>query len=421
MDKKAVPEKVPARAWLVLVGVYLLSVSAAMFWFSPPPIAGAIIGAYIAPMGVENIQGTFGTLMNYLAWAALIGAVCASFMLNKIGIKWTIIIAGILLIAGNVLAATSGINFDMLVASRWVGGFGVGLVGASASTAISMWFPESRRGVAISIWATWVPVAMLIGFNVIGNIALASDVHNMWWIIGAITVVAFIICLVFYKAPEGGSISVARTPYLQGLKHLKSRQAIAMLVCFFLYTYLSNIFTTYNSTYFTNVLQLDTAVANLCASGAFSFAVTAPIFGMILDKIPGNKKYLMIVVGSAIEIVAICLAFRSMGTAHLAVLTVAIALGNVLLVSSIRPLMPGVVAKGGYTAVSCAMSSIVFLGFFGQVFTSFFGSVADATSWTSAAMMVGLPVAIVMLVTALLCYPPKPKAEAEAGAEQAAQ
>lgn len=400
-------QKAPARAWLVLIGVYLLSVSAAMFWFSPPAVAGGIIGAYIVPMGVENIQGTFGTLMNYLAWSALVGAICASFMLNKIGIKWTIVIAGILMIAGNAIAALSGIDFNMLVASRWIGGFGVGVVGASASTAISMWFPDSRRGVAISIWATWVPVAMLVGFNIIGTFALSTDVHNMWWIVGAITLVAFVICLVVYRAPEGGSISVERTPYLQGLKHLKSRQAIAMLVCFFFYTFLSNIFTTYNSTYFTNVLQLDAALANLCASGAFSFAITAPLFGMILDRIPGNKKYLMIVVGSAIEILAICLAFRDMSSLHLGILTASIALGNVLLVSSIRPLMPGVVAKGGYTAVSCAMSSIVFLGFFGQVFTSVFGQVADATSWTSAAMMIGLPIAVVMFVAALFCNPPK--------------
>lgn len=410
MGNSAEKGKVPVRAWLVLVGLYLLSVSAAMFWFSPPPIAGAVIGAYLVPAGVENIQGTFGTLMNNLAWSALVGAICASFMLNKIGIKWTVIIAGVLLIAGNAIAAASGVDFTILSVSRWVGGFGVGLMGASASTCISLWFPDSHRGVAVSIWATWVPVAMLIGFNIFGNIALSTDVHNMWWIVGGFTLVSFIVFFAVYRDPDGSSISIERTPYLEGLKHLKSRQAIAMLVCFFMYTYLSNIFTTYNSTYFTNILQLDAGLANLCASGAFSFAITAPLFGIILDKIPSNKKYLMIVVGTVLEIVAICLAFREMSMLHLGLLTAAIALGNVLLVSSIRPLMPGVVAKGGYTAVSCAMSSIVFLGFFGQVFTSFFGTAADSLGWTSAAMMVGLPVAIVMLLTALLCYPSKVKA-----------
>lgn len=400
-------QKVPARAWWVLVGVYLLSVSAAMFWFSPPPVASAVIGMYIVPMGTDNVQGTFGTLMNYLAWAALVGAVVASYLLNKIGIRWVLVLSGALLTVANAMAGASGVDFDILIASRWVGGAGVGLVGASASTAISMWFPDNRRGVAISIWATWVPVAMLIGFNVIGNFALSTDVHNMWWAICVITVLAFVICLVVYRAPEGGSISVERTPYLQGLKYLRSRQAIAMLVCFFLYTFLSNIFTTYNSTYLSDVLQLDAGLANFCASGAFSFAVTAPLFGVILDKIPSNRKYLMIVVGTVIEIAAICLAFREMSMLHLGVMTACIAIGNVLLVASIRPLMPGVVAQGGYTAVSCAMSSIVFLGFFGQVFTSVFGNVADASGWTSAAMAIGLPIAILMLVAGLFCYPPK--------------
>ena len=55
--------KSPGYAWAILGIVYLLSVTAAMLWFSAPPMAQDIIGTYIVQLGPENINANFGMLM----------------------------------------------------------------------------------------------------------------------------------------------------------------------------------------------------------------------------------------------------------------------------------------------------------------------------------------------------------------------
>ena len=46
-DKKsegAAQAKTQPYAWVILISVFLLSISAALFWLSPPPLAQPIIG-----------------------------------------------------------------------------------------------------------------------------------------------------------------------------------------------------------------------------------------------------------------------------------------------------------------------------------------------------------------------------------------
>ncbi|WP_165054219.1 MULTISPECIES: nitrate/nitrite transporter [unclassified Adlercreutzia] len=407
-SRKDVGSKTQPYAWVILVAVFLLSVSAALFWFSPPPLAQPIIGTYIVQLGPENIQANFGALMSNLAWAALAAALVAMVVQNKIGIKWVMVLAGAFLLAGNVIAATSGSDYNLLVASRFVGGIGVGFAGCSATTAVSIWFADDRRALAMAIWATWVPVAMLVGYNLIAPFAMNGDVHMMWIIIGGITAVAFLLMLFAYRMPTGGQISTKTTSLKSGFKWLAQRQVIALLVCFFLYTYVSNVFVTYNVTFFTDTevgMGIDPALASLVASVVSAFGITAPLFGAISDRIQKNRKYLMIVAGAAFYVGACLLAYKDWGMIAFAAFLVCVALANALLVATIRPMMPALVARGGVTAVTLGMSAIVFLGFFGQVFTHLFGAAIDSVGWASASWLVALPCAALMLVSALLVKP----------------
>lgn len=411
--------KTQPYAWVILIAVFLLSISAALFWFSPPPLAQPIIGTYIVQLGAESIQTNFGALMSDLAWAALFAALVAMVIQNKIGIKWVMVLAGAFLLAGNIIAATSGTDYNMLVASRFVGGIGVGFTGCSATTAVSIWFADDRRALAMAIWATWVPVAMLVGYNIIAPFAMNGDVHMMWWIIGVITAVAFLLMLFAYKMPTGGQISTQTTSLRSGFKWLAQRQVIALLVCFFLYTYVSNVFVTYNVTFFTDPevgMGMDAAVASLIASVVSAFGITAPLFGAISDKIRKNRKYLMIVAGAAFYVCACLLAYKDWGMVAFVCFLICVALANALLVATIRPMMPALVARGGVTAVTLGMSSIVFLGFFGQVFTHLFGAAIDSVGWAMASWTVALPCAVLMLIAAALVKPSK-QAEQAAAAE----
>ncbi|MDR1713278.1 MAG: hypothetical protein LBR39_03885 [Coriobacteriales bacterium] len=54
--------KTPAKAWVMLVIVFIYCIATAMLWFSVPPMAQAIIPSYIIQLGQENIQSNFGAL-----------------------------------------------------------------------------------------------------------------------------------------------------------------------------------------------------------------------------------------------------------------------------------------------------------------------------------------------------------------------
>ena len=419
-------------AWVVLAIAFLYSVSAAMLWFSVPPMARGIIPTYIFQLGPENIQANFGALMSHLSIAATIAALLSTWLQNKIGIKNIMLIGTAFVVAGSITAALSGNDYTILVVSRWLAGCAVGFVAVSGTTAISLWFGPGRRGLAMAIWGIWVPVAMLIVYNLIAPQALIShelvingqtvmtdygdpvmvypNIHFVWWVIAVIAVVAFILALAVYRNPAGertGQISVQKTSLREGAQYLKNRRVIGLLLCMLFYTFVSTCFVTYNVTFFTSQLGMETAAANGIASIASAAAVISPLFGLVLDKMHPNKKYIMIVIGGVAYVVAFILGFKDWGTALFFIYIIAMVFANASLVASIRPTMPMLVGKGGFTAVTIGMAGVAFMANFGQVFTNFYGVAIDRLGWEPASWVVGLPLAAMILVTAVMVRPGK--------------
>lgn len=404
--------KTPAKAWLMLAVVFLYSVTTAMLWFSVPPMAEAIIPHYIIQLGPENIQNNFGALMSYIAITSCITALIASPIQNKIGVKGTMLIGTAFIVAGALTAALSGDNYNILVASRFLAGVAVGLSAVSGTTAVSLWFGPDRRGLAIAIWATWVPVAMLIVYNLIAPYAIANNIHFVWWCIGIIAAIAFVLALVVYRNParqssQAGQISTEKTSLTAGFKFLADRRVVALLLCMLFYTFVSNCFVTYNVTFFTSELGMDTQFANLIASIASACGILAPLFGALSDKLHPNRKYLMIVAGGVAYVIACILGFKDLGTPLFFAYIVAMILANAIMVATIRPTMPMLVGKGGVTAVTVGMAAVAFMANFGQIFTNFYGVAIDNLGWAQSSWVVAVPIAAMLLISAVLVKPGK--------------
>jgi MFS family permease len=433
----------PKYAWVILVTVYLLSVAAAMLWFSAPPMAEGIIPTYLPPIDpyFEHTNELFGGLMSSLAIAALLAALVASVLQNKIGVKAILLLAALCILAGSVIAALSSNSYGLLTLSRWVGGFGVGFVAVSATTAVSLWFHDDKRAFALAIWATWVPISMLILFNLVAPYSLSqvemveiagemhpvfTNLHFIWWFVVVIAAIATVLTLVFYRLPakENAQISTESVTLKAGLKVLMNRQTIALMVCMFLYTCVSHCFTTFNVTFFTSPkdgtmlagLGLETGVANLIASITSAAGILAPIFGKVSDMINANRKFLLIVLGACFYLCACLLGFKDLGMFAFVLWIITMMLANSMLVATIRPMMPLLIGRiGGFTAVTLGMAFITFLEFAGQIFTSYYGAVVDALGWTLASLAVASPVAALLVICALLIKPAKqPQKVAEA-------
>lgn len=432
------PAKTPGYAWVILGIVYLLSISAAMLWFSCPPMASNIIEGYIIgpavgaamAQGIDpeqaiaalNINADFGMLMTWVAVGAIISSLIAIFLQNKLGIKLILMLAAACLVIGGAMAALSGTDYALLSASRVVAGLGIGFVAVSATTAVSMWFANDKRALAMALWATWVPISILVEYNIIVPLAAANDLHMTWWVVTVIAVIALVLVVFAYRVPPAsGQISNEVTSLKDGVAFVKKRQVICLCLCFFFYTFVSHGFTTYNPTFFTTSVAeggmgWDAVFANGVASVCTAAGIIAPVFGAILDRITFRRKYVLVVIGAVGYVLACCLGFKNLGTPVFALYVLCMVIANGVMVACLRPMMPMLVGRGGVTAVTLGLALITVLEFGGQLFTNFYGNAIDLWGFATASLAVGVPVAVVMVISALLVKPDQELIDANSAA-----
>lgn len=405
-DKPTGVPSTPKYAWTILAIVFFLSIVLPMQWFSCPPLSANIFETY----GLEGAaRADFGLLMSYVAITALIAAVVAGPLANRLGHKIVLIVAGICLIAGCAIAALSGANFGTLLASRIITGIGVGLCAVSASSVIAMWFPGKTRATAMAIWSTWVPVGMLIVFNGAPVVVNAFGIHVLWWIICALAVIATLLVVVFFRAPreDEAEISVQTSSLKSALPFLKSRQLIALGIAWLGFNYVNYCFVTFNVDFFQTGMGMNQSIAALIGSICSAAGIIAPLFGAVSDRINKNRKYLMIVFGCVGLLIAAAVGFQN-ATLSFWLFIIFQILGNSILVATCRPMAPMIVGRGGATAVTYALAAVTILQYIGQMLVFIPGQVIDAFGYTAqTAWMAVAPVAFVALVASFFIKPKK--------------
>lgn len=469
----AVEEKASGKAWLMLVVVYLLSLAVPIIWFSIPPMLSdnTILAVYLG--GDFEMVASVGQTMSMVSLGALLGAVLATFMVKKIGIKNTLVSGAVLVIIGGILMAVSAGdgnpgsgNFTLLLTARVILGAGVGLVGVSSPTAITTWFPAKQRGLAMGIWATWVPVAIILSTNLIVNplkslfpgssgtlpngIDFAYSLPQIsWWIMVALLVVTTLLVLFIYKAPESNTgVSAEAKPIREVLSFFKQHQIIMLAIVWLAFNYVNYCFSTYAPIYFAGGFGdagmgegmgiMSNADAAFWASISSALGILAPLPAIIYDRLQRNRKWILIMCGALILALTAFTGFRNelgplSGWPMFITYLCFNAVGNMILVGSIRPYVPLLVGRGGATAVALGLSIVTFLQFAGQsVMATVFGGavtsnggqmvasvgqlnalaregvdVASALSaWGDACWQVVLPVAVVALICAFFLRPP---------------
>src|SRR5690606_21232291 len=124
--------------------------------------------------------------------------------------------------AGAVVGALSG-SVEMLLASRLIEGFGMGLMGVMAPATIAMWFPRERQGGPMGIWSTWVPVGMLLVYNLAPALTAALGWRSVWWLGAGYTLLIMAAFGLLVRRPPAleheKSHDEPRTSTLQALKN----------------------------------------------------------------------------------------------------------------------------------------------------------------------------------------------------------
>ena len=290
-DQIAKQGKVSGKAWGILAVTYLASFCAPLCQFKIPPLASWLFPAFHGAL--DSV--TFGTLMSAIAVIGVVLAFPAAFIARRMGLKNVILLSVACLGAGSAVGGLTS-DLNVLMASRLLEGVGIGLIGVAAPSCVTIWFPERKRGLALGIWATWVPVGSVVAFNSAPAIAGALGYQAVFFVIAAVCAVAFLLFALVYKMPPGatGDMGVEGT-FKESLKYCKNRRIWILGAVFFLFAFTTiGIMNTYYNTFLETQLGFGAQTASSLSSIIMLLSlVVAPLTGFVSDRLPLGRKYVV--------------------------------------------------------------------------------------------------------------------------------
>lgn len=283
--EQAVPAVQP-YAWVILWVVYLASVAAPLNQFKVPPILPSLAGE----LGLTLTQA--GTLMSSIALVGLALALPAGMILQRLGPKLTGLLSLGSIAAGSVIGALSG-SVEILIASRLMEGLGMGLMAVIAPATIAMWFPRERQGGPMGIWATWVPVGMLVIFNLAPAMTAALGWRSVWWLGAGYTLLIMVAFgLLVRRPPDLEHETSHAEPRPSMLQALKNRDIWLLGLNFTCFNLASIGLSTYYPTFLNEVRGFPLIQASFLASIATMVVLgSAPLAGWLSDRI-GTRRLL---------------------------------------------------------------------------------------------------------------------------------
>ncbi len=380
------------RAWLIVLVVFLAGfcMPANMgktMWVAPLVMTGLGFG----PDVLGWVNGVFYILGAVIAFPA------ASFI-NRLGIRWSVVIALACGIIGNAIGAFST-SVSMLMVSRIIEGAGFGLMGVIGVAAITPWFPAERRGLPLGVWAMWVAAANAI--TPILDTAIAESTGSyvsVWYFMLALNVIILVLFLLAYRDPSDPYIDEAQkkgeTKF--SYKEVFSNKTMWVLgILFFLEEGAFIASQGFLSTYVTTALDAPLMIGTaLVSAGAIWGACFAPIAGKISDTIGSRRKVLIFCM-----IAAVLFGLGVFTVTDLRLYIVLIILngfvgGGVssMLWASCTETVPSHLVSGATATLACCQSVGMFLG------SMFVGNIIAAVGYAATSIGLGCIFAVGLLV-----------------------
>jgi sugar porter (SP) family MFS transporter len=169
-----------------------------LFGYDTGVISGALL--YIRD---DLDAGTFEqqAIVSSLLLGAVVGAIAAGYLADRISRKWTIIVSGCVFVAG-ALGCAFSVSAEMLVGFRFMLGLAVGTASFVAPLYISETAPPRVRGGLVSFNQLAITSGILLAYLV--NFAFKDLPENWRWMLGVAAVPGLVLAL--------GMLTVPRTP-----------------------------------------------------------------------------------------------------------------------------------------------------------------------------------------------------------------
>ena len=288
----AAPEEkksVSSKAWIIVLAIFIAGIGMAWTQNKCLPVLPIIQADMEVSAQVAGwISGIFNVLGIVLAFPAV-------GMVRKWGVLKGGIISIVVTLIGSVIGFFAADQWVLLV-SRIIEGFGIGLISIIAPSTIAMWFPIEKRSLPMGIWSSWQMVAIAGGFLLTGNIIGPDSQWKHMWIVGICLLVIGLVLFAWIVRPpkpeenhadvEDSSVSITevfkhKSVYLISLGGIGFGMAIMT-------------FASWITSYWTQQ-GMDAALANSIVGYVYLAEIfTAILGGWILTKVKKRKRFVTI-------------------------------------------------------------------------------------------------------------------------------
>ena len=370
------PQQDMKKPWIVLISVFVVGVAIAWGQNKIMPI----IPVLMQQLGVT--AQTAGWISSMSGVLGIVLALPTAGIVRKFGARNM----GFAAIATSVIGAFIGLfspNQAVLLLSRVIEGFGVGVIGVIAPSIISMWFPIEKRGLPMGIWSAWQIVAVA-GTYVFTGLILGPEVQwkNMYYVGLALFVIAIVLFAVFVREPKEGEPNYAGVTddSLPLLSCLKSPSLYIIGIGGIGFGIAIGVFCAWMPTYWDQLGIMPLLQGNAYIGYIYIGEIFACIFGgVLLNKVKHRKKFAAVI--GVLYAIVLSAAYHI--TTHAA--AVAICFGYFLFegifVASMWTLVPQTVKDPRLVAGAVAVFTM-FNNFGMMLGSPISGAILDATAMT---------------------------------------
>jgi predicted MFS family arabinose efflux permease len=205
--------KTASYAWVVLIALYMATLSTTLNLFKVPPLMTTIETSF----NVDIVKA--GNLMSVFSIMGFILAFPAGFILKRFGIKVTALIAVAASAIGPIIGALAK-TFAILYVGRFIEGVGMGLIMVTAPLAISVWFPLTNRALPNGIWASSVGGGNMVMLLIAPSIAVTYGWSTVWWATAGFAILSFIVFAILFRMPKQNEMDAGPAPVQENVSSL---------------------------------------------------------------------------------------------------------------------------------------------------------------------------------------------------------
>jgi len=323
----------------------------------------------MAPVVKEDLSlsfAQFGFVVTAYSVGQITGSLPAGHLADRLGVGWALVVAHVFLICGAILL-TQTTNLWLALAAMLITGWGYSIVNPSTAKGVFVSFPRSRRGTAMGIKQTGVPLGGVIA-AILGAFATNGAWHWITVVVAGITIAGAFCCLLIVEKPQPRERTASSSRFGTLGEVVKDLNFGRFVLSNMLYNVGQQNFFAYLTLFIREAAQASQEFAGLCYGAAQTSSVIGRLgWGTLSDFLfKGRRKGLTVAIGivSAILLAAMAAIDTRAGV------TLALALSLLLgvTVASYAPLMQTMAVEGvqprlsgsatGYTLVGTYVGSI---------------------------------------------------------------